>query len=88
VTRIQVHFHLDGPLSDKQYLQIRAAKAVYGIQHISLSPSLDRIMVEYDATRFSPLDVESVLRSHSLPIRPVVDSVKKETGAPDAPFPA
>jgi hypothetical protein len=29
-------------------------------------------MVEYDASRLSPLDVESILRSHGLPIRPVV----------------
>jgi hypothetical protein len=76
VTKIQVHFLLDGPLDDKQYSQIRDAQAVYGIERISLARTPDQIMigimVEYDASRLSPLDVESILRSHGLPIRPVV----------------
>jgi hypothetical protein len=72
VTRIQVHFLLDGPLDDKQYSQIRDAQAVYGIERISLASTLDHIMVEYDASRLTLLDVESILRSHGLPIRPAV----------------
>jgi hypothetical protein len=70
VTKIQVHFRLDGPLDDKQFEQIRDVQAVYGIDRVSLSRSLDSLMVEYDATRLTPLDVESLLRRHSLSITP------------------
>jgi hypothetical protein len=76
VTKIQVHFLLDGPLNDKQYAQLRDAQAVYGIERISLARTLDRLMVEYDATRLSPLDVESLLRSHNIPVRPIVAAPK------------
>jgi hypothetical protein len=70
VTKIQAHFRLDGPLDDKQFEQIRDVQAVYGIERVSLSRSLDSLTVEYDATRLTPLDVESLLRRHGLPVTP------------------
>jgi hypothetical protein len=70
VTKIQAHFRLDGPLDDKQFEQIRDVQAVYGIERVSLSRALDSLTVEYDASRLTLLDVESLLRSHGLPVTP------------------
>ncbi|MCU1261888.1 MAG: hypothetical protein JWO80_4773 [Bryobacterales bacterium] len=49
---------------------INDAQAVYGIERIQLSPSLDSLMVEYDASRLRPADIEAILRSKGLPIVP------------------
>jgi hypothetical protein len=41
----------------------------YGIQRVQLAPSLDRLHVEYDASRLSEKDVEAVLQRFGLPIQ-------------------
>jgi hypothetical protein len=48
--------------------QIARAHTFYGILRISLSHTLDRLTVEYDASRLSPLEVENYLRQLGLPV--------------------
>lgn len=88
MTKIQAHFHIDGTLSDQNLAQIRKVQVVYGIDRVSLARTLDRLVVEYDATRFTMLDVESLLRAHGLPITPVVSSPVETAGAPPSAVPA
>ena len=49
-------------------LAIRDAQSIYGIDRIQLSPALDGLVVEYDATRLKPADLEAVLRRKGIPI--------------------
>jgi hypothetical protein len=49
-------------------IAIREAQGLYGIDRISLAKTMDKLTVEYDATRFSPADVESTLRKYGLPV--------------------
>ena len=41
----------------------------YGIQRVQLAPSMDKLIVEYDASRLSEKDVEAVLYRFRLPIK-------------------
>jgi hypothetical protein len=68
VTKILVHFGLEGPLDEAMLAAIRDAQAIYGIDRISLAKSMDKLTVEYDATRFRPGDVEATLRKCGLPV--------------------
>ena len=42
--------------------------AVYGIDQIKIAPSMQDLMVEYDATRLKPSEVESALMRCGIPI--------------------
>ncbi len=61
MTKVQIHFQLPQPLTDPQLARIADAHTVYGIQHVKVAPSLDRLTVEYDATRLCSADVEAAL---------------------------
>jgi hypothetical protein len=41
----------------------------YGILRVQLAPSLDRLLVEYDASRLTEKDVEAGLQRFGLPIQ-------------------
>jgi allophanate hydrolase subunit 1 len=61
MTKVQIHFRLEKKLDDDTMTRLSSAKAVYGIQRVQVSPGLDALMVEYDATRMKPADVEATL---------------------------
>ena len=48
--------------------QIGNAQAVYGIEWIKLDPSMTGLLVEYDATRLRPAELEAALRNHGLAV--------------------
>lgn len=70
MTRVQIRFRLQKPLDDAMLERISEAHAVYGIQKVKVAPSLDHLMVEYDATRLRPAEVESTLAGAGIPIEP------------------
>jgi len=51
---------------------INNAHALYGIEQIKLQPSLDQILVEYDASRLSIDKVENNLHRAGIPATRVV----------------
>ena len=61
MTRVQIRFRLRQPLSDSLLQTIADAHSLYGIQRVRLSPAMDSITVEYDATRLRPAEVEAAL---------------------------
>jgi len=63
MTRVQIHFRLEKPLDDALLRRLSDTSALYGIQRIKLAPAMDHLMVEYDATRLRPQEVESALAS-------------------------
>jgi allophanate hydrolase subunit 1 len=68
MTKVQIRFLLQKPLDDAMLARISDAHAVYGIQRVQVAPSLDQLLVEYDATRLRPAEVESVLAGAGIPV--------------------
>lgn len=48
---------------------ISRASSVYGVQSLRPSPSLDSIIVGYDATRFNELALENALIRCGVPVK-------------------
>jgi hypothetical protein len=61
MTKVQIHLGLESPLDDEMMERISDANSIYGIDHIKILPSLKEIVVEYDATRLKPAEVERTL---------------------------
>jgi hypothetical protein len=72
MTKVQKRFHLQKPLDDSSLQSLQAANAIYGIHRLKLSPAMDELFVEYDATRLFPAEVESALAGAGIPIAPSV----------------
>jgi hypothetical protein len=68
MTKVQLTYDLLKPLGDELMGQIARAHGVYGILRVSLAPSLDKLTIEYDATRLSAIEVETTLHNLGLPI--------------------
>ncbi len=72
MTKVHIDFPLQHSLDDELMKRIAGAYSIYGIQRISLAPSQDRIMVEYDATRLRPAEVHSALSRAGIPVAPKI----------------
>ena len=68
MTKVQIRFKLEKALDDVLLARISDAHGFYGIQHVKLAPSMDAIMVEYDASRLKPAEVESALAGAGIPV--------------------
>jgi hypothetical protein len=68
MTKVQIRFKVLRPLDDLQLARLSDTNAFYGIHKIMLAPSLDGMMVEYDATRLKPAEVESALAGAGIAI--------------------
>jgi len=69
MTKVQLHYDLNRPLTDADEKAVRDVHSHYGIQHVQIAPTLDQLNVEYDASRLTEQDVEAVLQRHGLPIK-------------------
>jgi hypothetical protein len=68
MTRVQMNFRLLKPLDDAMMKRLSNESTLYGIQQVKLNPSLDGLMVEYDATRLRPAEVEAAITSAGIPV--------------------
>jgi hypothetical protein len=68
MTKVQLRYDLARPLDENLMEQIARMHSVYGILRVALAPSLDKLTVEYDASRLSAREVENVLHGAGLPI--------------------
>ncbi|MGH9665270.1 MAG: hypothetical protein ACRD9L_12680 [Bryobacteraceae bacterium] len=69
MTKIQLRYPLLRPLEDSDLGNVSSLHGVYGIMRMQVAPSLDAVTVDYDATRMTEQDVESVLYRFGIPIR-------------------
>ncbi len=69
MTKVQLEYDLMRPLTDHDSAAVGNVHSYYGILRAQLAPSLDRLQVEYDASRLSEKDVEAVLQRFGLPIQ-------------------
>lgn len=70
MTKVQIRFKLARPLDDHLIERVGDAHSIYGLSRVVPTPSLDGLVVDYDASRLSPLEVESQLRKLGLPVEP------------------
>jgi hypothetical protein len=69
MTKVTLHYDLTRSLGDEDLENIARVHATYGMLRVQVAPSLDKITVDYDASRLMRKDVEAVLASHGIPIR-------------------
>ena len=69
MTKVQLEYDLVRPLTDADASGLADVHSWYGILRVQLAPTLDKLAVEYDASRLSEKDVEAVLHRFRLPIK-------------------
>jgi hypothetical protein len=70
MTKVTLHYPLTRKLGEEDYENIARLHSTYGIARVQLAPTLDRITVDYDASRLMKKDVEAELARHGIPVRP------------------
>lgn len=68
MTKVTLHYALLRPLTEEDLPNLANTHSTYGIARVQVAPSLDRITVDYDASRLGKADVEAVLARHGVPI--------------------
>jgi len=68
MTKVTLHYGLTRTLGDEDLQNIANVHGTYGIVRVQVAPSLDKLTVDYDASRLTKKDVEAELRRHGLPI--------------------
>ena len=63
-----MNFRLREPLNDASMAKLSDASAIYGIQKVKLGDG--SLMVEYDASRLRPAEVEAALTGAGLAVEP------------------
>ena len=69
MTKVQLQFDLTKPLTDAMLRQIDRVHGIYGMSRVQVLPD-GGLLVDYDASRLGPQEVESVLRMAGIPARP------------------
>jgi hypothetical protein len=68
MTKVQVKYLLERPIEDKQLPVIDSLHSVYGLQMVRVIDGLDKLLVQYDASRLERSDVADILRRAGLPV--------------------
>lgn len=71
MTKVQLRYELLRPLDETLLKRISDAHGIYGFQRIEVDPGLDKITVNYDASRLSRNGVEAKLHAAGIPVKPV-----------------
>ena len=69
MTKVTLHYDLQRPLAGEDLDNIASLHGTYGIARVQVAPSLDKLIVDYDASRMMKKDVEATLHRFGLPIR-------------------
>jgi hypothetical protein len=72
MTKVTLHYDLARPLTDEDLENIANVHSTYGMSRVQVPPSLDKLIVDYDASRLMKKDVEAILMRCGLPIRTAV----------------
>ncbi len=69
MTKVTLRFQLLAPLDEPLMERIARAGSVYGLTRVQVTPALDGLVVDYDASRLSLADVQSELGKAGIPAR-------------------
>jgi hypothetical protein len=68
MTKVTLHYDLTRPLTDADFENVANLHSCYGMARVHVAPTLDKLIVDYDASRLMRRDVEAVLARHGMPI--------------------
>lgn len=68
MTKVTLHYKLLKPLDEKLMESISRAGSIYGLLRVHLTPSLDGLVVDFDASRLSVAEVGVTLGNAGLPL--------------------
>ncbi len=68
MTKVTLHYDLERKLTEEDFASIAAVHSVYGMVRVQMAPSLDKITVDYDASRLMKDDVEAALARYGIPV--------------------
>jgi hypothetical protein len=68
MTKVTLHYNLSRPLGEEDLESIANVTSTYGIDRVQVAPAMDKLTVDYDASRLMKTDVEAVLHRHGLPV--------------------
>ncbi len=69
MTKVTLHYDLTRQLGEQDLENVASVHSTYGMARVQVAPSLDKITVDYDASRLSKKDVEAVLAKYAIPVR-------------------
>ena len=69
MTKVTLHYDLTRKLTDEDCSNVAALHGVFGMARVVIAPALDKITVDYDASRLMRKDVESILARFSVPVK-------------------
>ncbi len=69
MTKVELHYDLVRKLEDADAEAVSRIHGYFGVLKVKIANSLDKITVDYDATRLSRSDLEGALVSYGIPIR-------------------
>lgn len=72
MTKVEVHYELTRSLDDALLLKIADAPKLFGLTKAQLAPSMDKLLVEYDASRLTLAQVDAALHRAGLPAKRLV----------------
>jgi len=68
MTKVTRHYDLERKLTEEDFYNVAAVHSVYGMVRVAMAPSLDKITVDYDASRLMKDDVEAALAKYGIPV--------------------
>ena len=68
MTKVELQYDLVRPITDEDAKHVADVHSWYGIFRVKLAPTMEKIAVEYDASRLTEKDVEAVLCRFQIPI--------------------
>lgn len=69
MTKVTLQYDLRRPLTDEDYSNIAALHSVYGMTRVRPNTTLDKLTVDYDASRLMRTDVDATLARFGVPVR-------------------
>jgi len=67
MTKVELRYRLTRPLDEALMQRIADAHSVYGMLRVRPENGMDRLVVEYDASRLTPAEVDAVLHRLGIP---------------------
>ena len=69
MTKVTLHYDLLRALGNEDLENVANVHSTYGIVRVQVAPGLNKLTVDYDASRLMRQDVDAELRRHGLPVK-------------------
>ena len=69
MTKTQIRYRLERPLSEALMPRVADAHSIYGIMRVQVAPSGQEIIVDYDGSRLMTGDVGAALKRGGIPVQ-------------------